>query len=260
MAYKNLLVIVDGGGNLRERIRLAADLAERFEAHLTGLYVPPASRPQRPHEAERARILFDDAVSPRGLSAEWRTGTGFPVDAAVVHARYADLTILGQLDPEDAQALVDCPRPEEVILSAGRPALVVPYVGTYDAVGDRILVAWDASREAARAVNDAMPLLAGASEVTVLSVDPVSSREAHGDIPGADIARHLGRHGVYARVESAPSAGVGVGDVLLSRAADLTADLLVMGAYAHSRVRELVLGGATRTVLDSMTLPVFFAH
>jgi nucleotide-binding universal stress UspA family protein len=121
-------------------------------------------------------------------------------------------------------------------------------------------VAWDASREATRAVNDAIPLLASATTVTVLSVDPAIGRTEHGDVPGADIALHLARHGVNVRVEQTVSGGIGIGDLLLSRASDLGADLLVMGAYGHSRLRELVLGGATRTMLKSMTLPVFMSH
>jgi nucleotide-binding universal stress UspA family protein len=260
MAYKDLLLIVDDSPNMPERLLLTADLAERCEAHVAGLYTTPASGNEAPDAAERLRDMFEDMLRRRGVSAEWRTARGFAVDVAAVQARYADLVILEQLDPADRQAAVDRPRPEDIILSAGRPVLAVPYTGNYSSLGTRVLIAWDARREATRAISDAMPLLTVASSVTVLSVDPVVSRDEHGDVPGADIARHLGRHGVYARVETALSAGVGVGDVLLSRAADLSADLLVMGAYAHSRLRELVLGGATRTVLDSMTLPVLLSH
>ena len=123
-----------------------------------------------------------------------------------------------------------------------------------------MLVAWNASRAATRAINDAMPLLAGAETVTVLCVDPDEDSRAHGEVPGMDIAAHLARHGVKASVESTVSGGIGVGNALLSRASDIGADLLVMGAYGHTRVRELLLGGATRTILKSMTLPVLMAH
>lgn len=260
MAYKDLLVVLDADPHVRERVLLAADLAERFDAHLAGLYVALSSEPEALRYAEQVRALFEDLVGHRSLSTEWRAASGFPIDVAAVHARYADLVILGQLDPDDAQAAVNNPRPEEIALSAGRPVLIVPYTGAYPAGGQRVLVAWDAGREAARAVNDAMPLLAAASSVTVITVDPRQSREEHGDLPGADIALHLARHGVTARVERTVSGGVDVGNVLLSRACDLGADLMVMGAYTHSRMRELVLGGATRTVLESMTLPVLIAH
>ena len=260
MAYKDLLVIVDDGPNARERISHAADLAERFDAHLAGLCVSLAAAPAAPHPIDVARKLFDTEADRRQISAEWRAFTGFPVDVAAVQARYADLVILGQIEPDDPQAPVKNPRPEDIVLSAGRPVLVLPYVGTHSPIGRHILVAWDASREATRAVSDAMPLLVAASTVTVLTIDPVSDRIEHGEVPGADIALHLARHDVKARVEMTVSDGAGIGDVLLSGASDFGADLLVMGGYGHSRVRELVLGGATRTVLQSMTLPVLMSH
>lgn len=260
MTYKDLLVIVDDDPHTRERIGHAADLAERFDGHLAGLCVSVTGAPEAVQRARRARELFEDEIGRRGISSEWRSALDSPVDVAAVQARYADLVILGQLDPEDPQGPVNNPRPENIVLSAGRPILVVPYVGSYDAIGQCVLVAWDGSREATRAVNDAISLLAAASAVTVLTVEPAIDRAAHGDIPGADIVLHLARHGVTARVEKMVSGGIGIGDLLLSRASDLGADLLVMGAYGHSRVRELVLGGATRTVLGSMTLPVFMSH
>lgn len=266
MPFKDLLVVLDDEPQARQRLELAADLAERFDAHLTGLHVTVGTETSRHdgqprgEEDQRAHALFDEVVRRRALSAEWRAARGFPVDVTAVHARYADLIILGQIDPGKEWAPVIHPRPEDIALAAGRPILVVPYVGTFAPVGSQVLVAWDASREATRAVNDAMPLLAAAASVTVMTVDPQQGREAHGDVPGADIAVHLARHGVRARVERAVSGEIDVGNTLLSRASDLSADLLVMGAYAHSRVRELVLGGATRTVLESMTLPVLMAH
>jgi nucleotide-binding universal stress UspA family protein len=147
-----------------------------------------------------------------------------------------------------------------VTLASGRPILVVPYAGRFETVGRCVLIAWNVSREAARAVADAMPLLAAADVVTVLAVDPPPGPGGDGDLPGADIALHLGRHGVEAQIERTVSADVPIGEVLLSRAADLGADLLVMGAYGHSRTRELLLGGATRSILASMTIPVLMSH
>lgn len=260
MAYKDLLVIVDDDPHTRERISHAAELAERFDAHLTGLCVSVTGGPEAKVQAARARALFDDEIGLRRILTEWRSVADFPTDAAVVQSRYSDLVLVGQLDPEDSLAPVNNPRPENIVLSAGKPILAIPCVGRYDTIGQRVLVAWNASREAARAIGDAMPLLVSASSVTILTVDPAIDRTEHGDVPGADIARHLARHGVSARVENTVSGGIGIGDVLLSRANDLGADLLVMGAYGHSRVRELILGGATRTVLRSMTLPVFMSH
>jgi nucleotide-binding universal stress UspA family protein len=278
MSYKDMLVALDSAADSRGRIELAAALAERFAAHLVGLYPVPSQeflrrggrfdpalveplyrewRAAALAEAEACRREFERAAGLRGVATEWRTFTqGRDADPAV-HARYADLTILGQRDPTDAATRV---RPERVALACGRPLLIIPYAGHYPAVGSRVLVGWDASREATRAVADAMPFLTAAEAVTVLAIDPHQGSKAHGDVPGADISRHLARHGVKAAVERTVSAGVPTGDVLLSRAADLGADLLVIGAYGHSRARELLLGGVTRTILESMTLPVLMSH
>ena len=266
MAYKDLLVVLDAGSGGRARIEIAAGLAERYDAHLIGLTVALTAQPglwtaaTDPSQGESLHAAFEDAVRRRSLSAEWRAVNGHPTDAAAMHGRYADLIILGQIDTGDDQSPLRQPRPEEVALRVGRPTLIVPDIGAREPIGQRVLVAWDASREATRAVNDALPLLAAASSVTVLTVDPERNANSHGEVPGADIALHLARHGVAAAVETTVSAGIDIGDVLLSRASDLVADLMVMGAYGHSRVRELILGGATRTVLASMTVPVLMAH
>jgi nucleotide-binding universal stress UspA family protein len=281
MTYKDLLVVLDADQSTRERISLATTLAAGFDAHLAGLYVamPPARRaeyalldigildipytsnPETGREqAEATRALFEEVTARHAVSAEWRSASGYPAGIAAVHGRYSDLIIVGQLDAYDTQADLLRARPEEVAMLAGRPVLVVPYAGHFDRIGRRVVIGWDASREAARAVKDAMPLLAKAESVTVLTIDAEQNPGGHGEIPGADIALHLARHGVKAQVERTVSAGIGVGNTLLSQAADLQADLLVMGAYGHSRVRELLLGGTTRTVLASMTLPVLMAH
>jgi len=284
MGFKDILVALDSAPAARGRIELAAALAERFGAHLIGLHtalgaeaprrrgyfdyfdhslLDPLYREYREKmqaDAERTRALFEEIASRHELSAEWRTASGYPSEITALNGRYVDLIVLGQLDPDDPQATLFRPLPEEVALGVGRPILVVPYAGSWKEIGRRVLVGWDASREATRAINDAMPLLAGAQTVTVLAVDPAGSPANHGEVPGADIALHLARHGVKATIEATVSAGIGAGNALLSRASDLEADLLVMGAYGHSRVRELLLGGATRTVLESMTLPVLMAH
>lgn len=266
MAYKELLVLVDSEPQARERIALATEIAERFGAHLTALYVTETIETERRYGRPVAELLdearghFESVAAGQPFTSEWRTASGFPTDVAVVHARYADLTILGQLDPENDWHAVLCPRPEDVALSAGHPVLVVPYAGKLSSVGRRVLVAWDTSREATRAIGDAMPFLLAADAVTVICVDPQPSWEGHGPAAGVDLGTHLARCGVRVEIERTVSGGLDVGNLLLSRAADLGADLLVMGAYGHSRVRELVLGGTTRTVLQSMTLPTLMAH
>ena len=149
-----------------------------------------------------------------------------------------------------------------MVLASGRPVLVVPYVGTYPRVGERVMIAWDASREAARAVADSLPLLQAAQQVVTLSANPDTGgrSDRHGEIPGADIARHLARHGVRVEAQRLNAKEVSIADMLLNRIADEGIDLLVMGAYGHARVREIWLGGVTRSLMQYMTVPVFISH
>jgi len=280
MSYKDLLVVLGSDAASRGRMALAAALAESFAAHLVGLYPLPIPdvprtlgyynpslfdpifrdlREKAQEVCDKERQAFEHAASLRGLSAEWRVTEGLEADPAV-HARYVDLTILGQVDPDGGDTELIRPRPELLALASGRPILAVPYAGQFETVGRRVLIGWNATREATRAVNDAMPLLAAADVVTVLTIDAREAPDAHGELPGADISLHLARHGVKATIERTVSAGVPAGEVLLSRAADLGADLLVIGAYGHSRMRELLLGGATRSILQSMTVPVLMSH
>jgi nucleotide-binding universal stress UspA family protein len=281
MSYKDLLVVLDSEPTTNERLDLAAALAERFSAHLVALY--PLPTPQVPRHlgyydpalldpffaelrekareaATHVREVFDRRTGLRRISAEWREIPEGPDADPALHARYADLAILGQLDPDRVETELLRPRPEQVALASGRPVLVVPYAGHFAEIGRRIVVAWNATREAARAVGDAMPLLVSAELVTVLTIDAREGTGGHGELPGADIALHLARHGVKAQIERTVSAGLPVGEVLLSRLADLGADLLVMGAYGHSRMREVLLGGVTRSLLRSMTVPVLMSH
>jgi len=287
MGFKDILVTIDTGPTARGRIELAAALAERFSAHLIGLHTslstslsPDAPQTQRYFEyfnrslvsfqeelAERTRaeaaatrLLFEEITARHSVSAEWRQGSGYPSQAAELHGRYADLIVVGQRDPAYVLAPLFQPSPEEVALAVGRPLLVIPYAGEWAEIGRRVLIGWDASREATRAVHDALPFLIAAETVIVLTVDPSRGPQGHGDIPGADIAQHLARHGVKATVQSTVSGEIGVGDALLSWVSDVSANLLVMGAYGHSRGREIVFGGATRTILESMTVPVLMAH
>jgi nucleotide-binding universal stress UspA family protein len=137
---------------------------------------------------------------------------------------------------------------------------VVPHVGTNKPPGKVVMLCWNASRESARAASDALPFLKTASEVIVLVVDPQVSPEGHGAEPGADVATWLARHGIKVTVQRDVAADADVGNVILSRAADHGVDLIVMGVYGHSRLREMVLGGVSRTLLSSMTVPVLMSH
>lgn len=183
----------------------------------------------------------------------------WPEENAAMHARHADLSVLGR--PADPGA---SPRFEQIfgllLMETGRPALLVPPAATLpERVGYAVL-GWHPHREAARAVHDALPLLAEGARLDVLVIDPVVGEQHHGEQPGADIARHLVRHGLQVRVVALPRQGRTTGDSLAQYAAEQGADLLVMGGFGHSRLRQRVLGGATRDVLLRASVPVLFAH
>ncbi len=277
MSYKTILVHLDGRGRSTERLDFAFGVAATFEAHLVGLYAPGVPRipsyalaeagsavrelverrrAESMHQAEKA---FRDASARRGdAGAEWRVSEADPAVAVALSARYADLVIVAQAEPQDEAGVRSLA--EEFVLSARRPVLYLPYAGRFATLGERVMIAWDAGREAARAVSDALPLLRRANAVEVAVFNAERRRREHGEQPGADVSLYLARHGVKVSVMQQSGADFDVGAQVLSRAADTAADLIVMGAYGHSRVRELVLGGVTRTILESMTVPVLMSH
>ena len=278
MTYKTIVLHLDEDARSAERLALAFDLAEAFRAHLVGMFAPAvqpipsfalaeagaavleiAQRGLR-EAAQAAEQQFRNVAARRGLAQfEWRAAlqTRLPL---LRSARYADLVVAGQPNlgrdapPAGAMAFAG-----DLVLGAGRPVLFVPYAGRFAGAGKRILVAWNASREAARALTDALPLLQRASSVVVAIFDAERAGD-HGEEPGADVALYLARHGIKVSVARHSGAGFDAGNQILTAAADMEADLIVMGAYGHSRVRELVLGGATRKVLETMTMPVLMAH
>jgi nucleotide-binding universal stress UspA family protein len=287
MSFKDILVHLDDGRAREERIAIACELARLQQAHLVGLYVvePVSLGGYRMPVAEDAPIDFEElriaqarlqaaattagqraeaaflaAAERAGITSECRHAEGDVADVVALHARYADLAVLGQIDPEARPPGSAAHLPESILLGSGRPILMVPYVGHFETVGKNVLVAWNATREAARAVGDALPLLKGADVVTVLSLNPERGIAGEGNLPAADIAHHLARHDVKAVASYTVAEDIDVGNLLLSRAADLGSDLIVMGGYGHSRTRELILGGATRTILENMTVPVLMSH
>ena len=284
MGLKDLLVHLDGTRGHEARLQIAVELARRHAAHLTGAFViEPVSLGgffspggadlaqaeilqaiQDQHEksrralADRLGTLFRTRIDDAGVLGEWRIAHGDPGERVSLHARYADLAIVGQSDP-DAPSFGSAVA-EAALLESGRPLLVVPYIGAAPAVGHCVLMAWNASREAARAANDALPLIAAGGRVTVLAINPSGGVRGEGELPAADMAHHLARHGITAEAAHTVADDVAVGDLILSRAADIGADLIVMGGYGHSRAREFVLGGATRALLGHMTVPVLLSH
>jgi nucleotide-binding universal stress UspA family protein len=276
MSFKTILVHVDSGQRCSARVEVAIRLALQHDSHLVGLqaltpFEPPgyvmaemgpaiidAQRQVAASEIARAETIFTKQASGAGIrNVEWRTAIDDPVDAITLHARYADLIVIGQSDASD-NSHTPSDFPERLVLAAGRPVLILPCIGSFPSIGKRILVAWNPSREATRAVTDAIPLLRLADNVHVMAVNPKAGE--HGAVAGADIGLYLARHGVRVEVKTDQGAEIDVGNELLSRAADLDADLIVMGGYGHSRLKEWVLGGATRTILESMTVPVMMSH
>lgn len=300
MDLKDILVCLDPTEAGEGRLRLAAALAREHHAHLTAAYIlteqiagaagydglggrapadasavaegslvagfpAPAATPAVAGDVASGMALADiieqrfrEAVRPHAIEGDWHVfGPGEATDLVTL-AMAVDLVVFGQASRD--YRLPTGFRPGDLLVAGGRPMLIVPYAGAFGAVGRRVLVAWDGTREAARAVHDALPLLGKAEAVTVITV---RTREAgfERDGPLLDrIVRHLERHGIKAHAEETLRGDIPVSDVLLSRAADLDVDLIVAGAYHHSQLREALLGGVSRELLDHMTVPLLMSH
>ncbi len=282
---RRLLVHVDGSPRSSQRLQIARRLAQSCDAGVTAmLAVDPAwvavpmggmggmgdaggvvlLQEAEDERRRRARDQFDALASTPGPGVTWCDGGGTPaLTAFAQRSLYNDLLVLGQHDPEDALAWgVGADFVPSVIAASGKPALVVPSVGDYSELGRRVLVAWKPTRESARALSAALPMLQSAQAVDVaLWSEPSDARD--GSAPAARdvwLEDWLQAHGVQAQMLHQGTNGRGVGDLLLSLAADRSSDLLVMGCYGHSRAREWLLGGVTQRVLRSMTLPVLMTH
>lgn len=279
MSYRDIAVHLTLDPRNQTRTQLAINLARRFGARVSGLYtVPPPNVPyymgeyipteliqKQMDEAQRASVgareSFLSMCGNAGIEHRWLSSDMAPVEALRLAARASDVVLVGQPDPNpDDPASIPYGTdvlPHELALQAGRPVLAVPYAGEIGEIGRRVLIGWNGKREAARAVHDAMPLLRGAEVVHLVVVAP----EKKGRTPLAEITEHLQRHGL--RLETAVVDGNGtkkVGQVLMAEAQARGADMLVMGAFGHSRLREMVFGGVTETVLSGMTLPVLLSN
>ncbi|SDB34525.1 universal stress protein [Bauldia litoralis] len=274
---RDILVVVDLGGERRATV-VAADLARRTGAHLTGLslvYDPTipvytfaapiptdfvvAAREQSETEAKAAMAAFEAIGQRAGIPIESRLGetlTGDGFLAVIRNAIFADIAVIGQDDPDRPEPSRDT-LIEALLFQAGVPTLVVPFAGVSEFVPDKVVIGWNGSAAAGRAVRAAMPLLATAKEVLVAMVD--EGREQVGE-PGADIGAYLARHDLNVTVRTIGDMPNGAGQALLSFAADEEANWMVMGAYGHSRIREFLLGGATRHILANATLPILMSH
>jgi len=276
MGYKTILVHCDAGKTTRGRAAVAAELAERFDAHLVGLHV--RQRFEAPMfsdatvaldalyrtyeqavktEETASSAAFQAALAGKQRSSEWRVVDGYAEENITAAARYADLVVVGQPEPEPVPESTPSDLPEKIALHSERPVLVVPHIGVTQPPGRTVMLCWNGRREASRAVTGALPLLKAAERVIVLTIDADKTDEPDSAKQAGD---WLARHGVKVTVQSDSATATDVGNVILSRAADAAVDLIVMGIYGHSRMREFVLGGASRTLLASMTVPLLIAH
>ena len=280
MAIKDLLAVITGLDSDEHVIRQAEQLAREHDAFLTVLIVnwlPPVSgfydggmvdpgwgeliktihkelnQSKEKVEARLASSVDRSAVETLVIertSARW---------AVAVRARHADLTLVGRptrKEQHDTQQIFL----QAALFGAGRPVLVVPPDGKSEPLGRRVLIGWDAGREAARAVNDALPMMEKAEQVSVVTIDAAPSNARYGEVPGGDISTHLARHGLEVELRNVASANRPEAKVLLDEAMTVSADLIVMGAYGHSRLQEMVFGGMTREILISANIPVLLSH
>jgi len=281
MALKNIGVFVDATPEGEKRIDYAATLAHQCGAHLAGIHVVSAVRPEHPadyyvigEKAIRASLAwqkasdeaattdvrrqFEAISAKRDLSAEFRViRRGGSDEDLILSSLHSDLVVIGQRELQEMPGYL---APERLLLASGAPILVVPSGWKSEPIGKNILVGWNASREARRAVADALPFLVEAASVTLLVVDSDKRARRHGEEPGADIALYLARHGAQVEVAQVSSRGSPVADIILSYAADHGADLIVIGAYSHARSIEMVFGGVTRTLLKQAPVPVLMSR
>ncbi|MFZ2067618.1 MAG: universal stress protein [Xanthobacteraceae bacterium] len=277
MIIKDIVVnlsVAEGGSYAGD---YAVSVAAALDAHITGIafaydpivpvastgYIPPEvieTQQRDSEDAAKAAIgRFSEAADRAGVTAE-------PIMLAASFAgageqfgqiaRRFDLAIVGQAEPK--KGAVEELIAESALFESGRPVILVPYIQKAPLKLDRVMACWDGSRQAARAIADAMPLLerAGLVEVVIIA----NERGKKDEIPGADMGQHLARHGLKVDIKRISEGSIDVADALLSHAADFSADFIVMGGYGHSRLREFVLGGVTHSILQSMTAPVLMSH
>lgn len=279
MTYKTILISLNDLQRNPVLLESATRLARDMDAHVRGLYVIPAveiyasgtfepvifeGNRQLFTDAEQSvRLAFDSARENSGVRGDFISiDSASPdiTDHVINYARLSDVTIINQPFAESALSVVDRSFVERVLLSTGRPTLVLPRTGGTNLAADLAVVGWNGTREAARAAFDSVPLLKETKKVEIVWVDPEIKRSSSGSLPGDELAIALARHGINAELRPVSTGGAEAGEALLTAVADSGAELLVMGAYGHSRIAELILGGATKSVLKDMKCPVLFSH
>jgi nucleotide-binding universal stress UspA family protein len=279
MAYKTVLVSLNDVPRVEAMLEAAARIATICDAHVIGCYVVPAftiypevgfAAPPAVDDTRQqyfktnvaaVKARFETMLRKEGLKGEWRTVNSLYAEIApslMEHGRAADLIMVSQI-AQDPVAYIEPGLVDHVVMESGRPVLVVPQKGALAEIKS-VVAGFNATREAARALFDSLPLLQGVKEVRVVWVDPYKERSVAGEVPGAEAAAALARHGIKATAEGLAAGGINAGEALLQHANDLGAGLLVVGAYAHSRMREYIFGGATQHVLAHANIPVLLSH
>ncbi|ADP16570.1 universal stress family protein 6 [Achromobacter xylosoxidans A8] len=276
--YRRISVHLDHGFDCKRRIEAALALAKRHKAELVGIYAN-AAPPQyyygesvlmsrslgiikelHAQNRDAVEAAFLEAAAEADVPAFMRAGTSSPSETVALLGRTTDLIVVSQENREDVEAAHEIEFVEQTLLTAGRPVLAIPSSGEFPVIGDRVLCCWDGSREAARALADAAPILRLATHMTVLTMNEGAASPKH-EAPFEDLATYCVAQGMPAPEHVRRDIkGVGVGSTILNAAADHSADLIVMGAYGHSKLRQWALGGATASILKSMTVPIVFSH
>jgi nucleotide-binding universal stress UspA family protein len=227
-------------------------------AAAVGLMEPPVEAARGMAQADIAAQHFQETLSRNMIGGDWHMLDGGKTAELIELGKTVDLVVAGQFERQGRGRTHF--RPEDIALGCGRPVLIMPYAGNFATIGTRVLVAWDATREASRALHDAMPVMDRAEAVTVMTV-VATEAEREPALASLDrVVRHLERKGLAAQAEATLRGDLGVSDVLLSRASDIGADMIVSGAYHHSPYREALFGGVTYDLLDHMTVPVLMSH
>jgi nucleotide-binding universal stress UspA family protein len=281
MLFKSFLTFVSGSDASARCLQTAAAMAERHDAHLTtvaltrhasfhtGFQSVPASKlyfEEIRIAHDQARVLSEEtaaALRAMGRSGDVRWGSDTAAglgEIAAIHARYADLTMVGQPGGDEATDALTEAVLEGVLFNSGRAAVVIPHGWTGGTFGRRILVAWDPVKEAARALGDALPFIAEAEAVTIAMVDPEPDPRRYGDEPGADLAAAVARHGVPVTVDRLSGSIGGVADAIRDHARITGSDLIVMGGYGHAQWRQSLIGGVTHAMIRDTDVPILMAH
>ncbi|MEP3247366.1 MAG: universal stress protein [Sneathiella sp.] len=274
MSLKTILLHLTNDERLETRLSVALSLAAENKAHIVGLYTitpvtPPTSfmgyippefvertRGIEAENAKQAAARLQTKADAENISCSVIEEEGYAPDILVKHALTSDIVVIGQVDPDDDASAQYQNLADDLVVGCPCPVLSVPYAGNFKAFGSHIIIGWNNTPEASRAMRNALPFIRKAEKITLLNVNPATDQSV-----GNEAAKQfLERHGATVEVKVGYWPELGVGNALLDALVDYNADMLVMGAYGHSRLREMILGGATQEILEHMTAPVLFSH